>query len=78
MFKSFHANLVRGGIIIKKREKNGEKQGKKTGKIEEKTDGYSGHYVIASSRLPERRPLERCTLVPIKTLEILLNILKFA
>ena len=31
----------------------------------EKTDDYSGHYIIVSSRLPERRPLERCTLVPI-------------
>ena len=31
---------------------------KKTGK-KEKTDDYSGHYVIASNRLPERRPLER-------------------
>ena len=31
----------------------------------EKTDDYSGHYVIASSRPPERRPLERRTLVPI-------------
>ena len=25
----------------------------------------SGHYIIASSRLPERQPLERRTLVPI-------------
>ena len=29
-----------------------------------KTDDYSGHYVIASSRPPERRPLERRTLAP--------------
>ena len=45
-------------------EKNG---GKKRGgeKKREKTDDYSGHYVIASSRPPERRPLERRTLVPI-------------
>ena len=42
----------------KKREKN--KREKK-----EKTDEKSGHYVIASSRLPERRPLERQTLAPI-------------
>ena len=28
-------------------------------------DENSGHYVIASSRPPERRPLERHTLVPI-------------
>ena len=32
---------------------------------EEKTDENSGHYVIASSRPPERRPLERRTLAPI-------------
>ena len=30
---------------------------------EEKTDDYSGHYIIASSWPPERRPLERRTLV---------------
>ena len=30
----------------------------------EKTDDYSGHYVIASRRPPECRPLERRTLVP--------------
>ena len=34
------------------------------GKKEEKTDENSGHYVIASSRAPERRPLERRTLAP--------------
>ena len=46
---------------------NGGKTGKKRGgnvKKKEKTDDYSGHYVIASSRPPERRPLERRTLVP--------------
>ena len=32
-------------------------------KKEEKTDDYSGHYVIASSRPLERRRLERRTLV---------------
>ena len=32
---------------------------------EEKTDGNSGHYVIASSRLPECQQLERRTLVTI-------------
>ena len=42
--------------------RDGEKSGKKTGK---KTDDYGGHHVIASSRLPERRPLECCMLVPI-------------
>ena len=30
----------------------------------EKSDENSGQYVIASSRPPEHRPLERCTLVP--------------
>ena len=47
----------------KKREKRKKKR--KTGKKEEKTDENSGHYVIASSRPPERRPLERRTLAPI-------------
>ena len=47
----------------KKREKNG---GGKRGKKGERTDDYSGHYVIASSRPPERRPLERHLLVPIR------------
>ena len=43
----------------------GEKNGKKNGeKKEEKTDENSGHYAIASSRPPERRPLERRTLIP--------------
>ena len=40
-------------------EGNGKKQ------EEEKTDDYIGHYVIASSRQPERWPRERRTLVPI-------------
>ena len=40
-------------------EKNGENGGK------EKTDENSGHYVIASSRPPERQPLERRANVPI-------------
>ena len=43
--------------------RDGEKK-KKTGKKEENTDENSGHYVIASSRLLECRPLERRTLVP--------------
>ena len=47
-------------------EKNG-KNGKKKREKREKTDGNSGHYVIASSRPPERRPLERRTLAPIST-----------
>ena len=37
--------------------------GGETGR-KEKTDDYSGHYVIASSRLPDHRPLERRTLMP--------------
>ena len=45
--------------------RDGEKCEKKTEKKGEKTDDYSGNYVIASSRLPERQPLERHTLVPI-------------
>ena len=43
--------------------KTGKKTGEKTEK-KEKTDENSGHYVIASSQPPERRPLERRTLVP--------------
>ena len=38
--------------------------GGKNGGGKEKTDDYSGHYIIASSRPPEHRPLERRTLVP--------------
>ena len=47
--------------------RDGEKKTGKTGggKKREKTDENSGHYVIASSRPPERRPLERRTLAPI-------------
>ena len=41
---------------------------KKTGGRKEKTDENSGHYVIASSRPPEHRPLEHRT--PINTMEI--------
>ena len=42
------------------------RDGGKTGgkKKREKTDENSGHYVIASSRPPDRRPLERRTLAP--------------
>ena len=38
--------------------------GKKEKKEKEKNVVFSGHYVIASSRPPERRPLERRMLVP--------------
>ena len=41
-----------------------KKRKKKTGKKKENTDENIGHYVVASSRPPERRPLERRTLVP--------------
>ena len=41
--------------------RDGEKREKRGG-----TDENSGHYVIASSRPPERRPLERRTLAPIQ------------
>ena len=43
-------------------KKRGEKKKKK--KKKEKTNENSGHYVIASSRPPERQPLERCALEP--------------
>ena len=39
--------------------------GEKKEKKKEKNGVFSGHYVIASSLPPERRPLERHTLVPI-------------
>ena len=55
-------------------EKTGRKRLKKNGgKKKEKTDENSGHYVIASSRPPERRPLERRTLAPIKSKQIILK-----
>ena len=44
-----------------KKEKRKEKKEKKR----EKNGVFSGHYVIASCLPPERRPLERRTLVPI-------------
>ena len=42
-----------------------EKKEKKKEKEKEKTDENSGYYVIASSRPPERQPLEHRTLAPI-------------
>ena len=39
------------------------RKGEKNGEKKEKTDDHSGHYVIASSRRPERWPLERRPLV---------------
>ena len=41
---------------MRKGRDGGEKKGEGTGKEKEKTDDYSGHYVIASSRPPERQP----------------------
>ena len=51
LFPEKHIALYQLNAIL------GEKRGKKR---REKTDDYSGHYVIASSRPPER-----CPLVPI-------------
>ena len=45
----------------KRKEKKKEKKEKKK---KEKNGVFSGHYVIASSLPPERRPLKRRTLVP--------------
>ena len=52
------------------KKKRGEKKREKKEKKREKTDENSGHYVIASSRPPERRPLERRTLAPILQLHL--------
>ena len=41
------------------------RDGEKRGEKKENMDENSGHYVIASSGPPERRPLERRTLAPI-------------
>ena len=40
----------------------------------EKTDENSGHHVIASSRPPERQPLERRTLAPINEIVLLIYV----
>ena len=42
------------------------RKGRDGGGKKEKTEENSGHYVIASSRPPERQPLERRTPVPKK------------
>ena len=52
--------------------RDGEEE--KTGKKGEKTDDYRSHYVIASSRPPKRRPLERRPLVPIWTFSTFSNL----
>ena len=53
-------------------EKRKKKKKKEKEKREKEKNGvFSGHYVIASSLPPERRPLERCTLVPITSLQLL-------
>ena len=49
---------------MRRREKKRGGKKEKTGK-KENTDENSGPYIIASSRPPERRPLERHTLVTI-------------
>ena len=46
-------------------EKKTGKKNRKKEKKKENTDENSGHYVIASSGPPERKPLERRTLGPI-------------
>ena len=57
--------------------KNGKKKTKKKKrKKKENTDENSGHYVIASSRPPERQPLERRTLAPKEYLIGLFHYLK--
>ena len=48
--------------------RDGGKKREKTGKKKENTDENSGLYVIASSRPPDRRPLER------RTLEVILDV----
>ena len=49
---------------MRKGRDGGKKRGGKNGKKKENTDENSGHYVIARSRPPERRTLERRTLAP--------------
>ena len=49
----------------KGRDREKKNREKKREKKKENTDENSGHYVISSSQPPERRPLERRTLVPI-------------
>ena len=50
---------------MRKGRDGGKKRGEKKEKKRENADDYSGHYVIASSRPPEHRPLERRMLMPI-------------
>ena len=46
--------------------RKGRDGGEKRKKEKEKNGVFSGHYVIASSLPPKRRPLERRTLMPIE------------
>ena len=46
-------------------KKRGEKTAKQNRKKKDKTNENSGHTGIANSQQPDRRPLERHTLVPI-------------
>ena len=60
----YHLSFLSEHSFYEKRSlQRGKKWGKKREK-KEKTDENSGHYVIASSRPPKRRPLERRTLAP--------------
>ena len=55
-----------------------KKTEKKTEESGEKTDENGCRYVIASSRRPERRPLERRTLVPIGIIRMKNNFILIA
>ena len=48
------------------------------GETGKKNDENSGHYVIASSRLPKRRLLEHCMLVPIVAPSCKLELARFS
>ena len=58
---------------MRKGRDGGKKRGGKKREKKENTDENSDHYVIASSRPPERRPLERRTLAPITVYETLIK-----
>ena len=49
---------------MRKEDDRKKEKKKKKRRKEEKNGVFSGHYVIASSLPPERRPLESRTLVP--------------
>ena len=60
---------------MKKGRDGGETENKRGKKEEANTDENSGHYVIAISRPPERRPLERRTLAPIMMFKVATNVI---